>query len=371
MENKLSLDRLSLRGGVAILLVFYMSSYNVFGHAIGLASDRWIGLGIGLVMATPLLLILARLIRLLPGMDLFDMLEYAFGRVLGTVITVLYCAYFIAMAALAGRYHGEFLRLTTLPNTPLIVLIVALFAVCVYLAKSGAITLGKWSILVAALAVISAVTMAIFGIPAMGFNHLLPLGVHSGQGLLWGGYRSAVLGLGNAIILLTLAGRLDRKANPYGLFMFSAALAIAFFALTFLRDLAVLGQGSMDTFLFPAYRAAGVLGMGGLGVRIEVFVLLMALLTGAAKIALCLMATVKGVSRIGGRLDRNFLAPLVAALALILAMSLFPNLTALFAFPGVYLRYAPVLQVGIPVLMWLIAEGKAKKYRHINSDKND
>jgi len=346
---------------MAILLVVYISGCNVYGHAMGMASDRWIAAAIGLVVAAPLFLILARLICLLPGMNLFDMLEYAFGRVLGALITVLYCVYFIAMAALAGRYHGAFLHLTTLPNTPLIVLLLVVFAVCIYLAKSGAITLGKWSVLIAILAVLFAVGMTVVALPAMRLNHLLPLGVHGGQGLLWGGYRSAVLILGNAIIFLALAGRLDKKANPYGLFFFSAALAVVFFALTFLRDLATLGQGSMDTVFFPAYKAAGVLDLGGLGIRIESFVLLIALLTGITKIAVCLVAAANGATRIGGRLDRKVLLFLVTAMALILAMGLFPNLTSLFAFPSVYLRYAPVLQMGIPVLMWLIVEGKVKK----------
>jgi len=361
MDNKLSLDHLSLRGAIALLLVFYISGYGIYGHAIDMASDRWMAAGVGLVMATPLFLILARLIRLLPGMDLFDMLEYAFGRVLGTLITVLYCVYFIAMAALAGRYHGAFLHLTTLPNTPLIVLLLILFAVCVYLAKSGVVTLGKWSVLIAILAILFAVGVTVIALPAMRLNHLLPLGVHSGQGLLWGGYRAAVLILGNGIIFLTLARRLDKKANPYGLFMFAAALAVAFFALTFLRDLAILGQGSMDTVFFSAYKAAGVLDLGGLGIRIESFVLLIALLTGITKIAICLLAAARGVSRITSQWNQTYTVFLVAATTLALAMILFPNLTSLFIFPGIYLHYAPVLQIGIPLLLWLIVEGKRKK----------
>jgi len=229
------------------------------------------------------------------------------------------------------------------------------------LAKSGSVTMGKWSVLVAVLVIFLTLAVTALAISAMRVNHLLPMGNHSGGALLGGGYRFAALPLGEAVVLLALVGQLDRKTKPYRLFFLAGIFAVAFFVLSFLRDLAILGVGAMESAFYPSYRAMAIPNVGGMGTRMEVFVLLMALLTGVTKVAVCLLAAAKGVRWIFSLRGVKSIVIPVAILVLALSLIGYSNLIALFAFPHAYLRYAPALQMGIPVLMWGIVEIKTKK----------
>jgi len=350
------LSKLNFRGAVAILLVFYMGSGPVFSLSSGLGADGWIAQLIGFLLVLPLLFILARLVRLMPGMDFYGILGYTLGKWLAGVVTVLYFCYFITMAATVRLYYGTFLQLTSLPNTPLIVILLALFAICAYLAKSGAETLGKWSTLVGAMAIVGALFLALMAIPSMRLGNLLPVMASGGREILWSGYRFAVLPFGEAVVLLALFGRLERGVSPYRVFFFGALLAAVFFVLTFLRDAAVLGAESMDSLRYPSFQAASVIRMGVIEMRIESLWSVPLILIGATKAAVYLIAAVLAVRRLFGLVDGGAVLLPVAFFSVGLSGVLFYNLTALFSFPALHLVVAPLFQMGIPVVIWLVAE---------------
>jgi len=352
------MSKLSFRSATAILLVFYMGSSDVLGMSTGLGADAWIAYLVGLLTALPLLLILARLVQLTPGMDLYAMLDYTLGKWLATIVSILYFCYFITMAAMVRGYYGTFVQLTSLPHTPLVVILLLFFAVCAYLAKSGVETLGKWSTLWGVAAISAAVLLTLLAIPSMRLENLLPIAASGEGAIVREGSRFAFLPFGEAVVMLALLGRLDRQASPYKLFFLGASLAAGFFVLTFLRDAAVLGGGSMDTLRYPFFQAAGVLQIGSGLARIEALVTLPVILTGLTKVAVCLIAAAGAARRILGLMEGDSVLVPIALFSLGLSVILFGNLTALSAFPNLHLRVALLFQIVIPVILWLIAEGK-------------
>jgi spore germination protein KB len=357
------MSKRKVRGSVAMLLLLYMGSGNALGRSLGLGADTWIAYLLGLLLAAPLLLVLARLVQLTPGMDLYDMLDYTLGRRLAAIAAALYFFYFIALAATVGVRYGAFLQFTSLTHTPLIVILLALFAVCAYLAGSGVETLGKWSTLWAATALLAAVLLTLLAIPSMRLENLLPIAASGGGAIFRGGHRITRLPFGEAVVLLALLGHLDRRANPYRLFFLGATLAAGFFVLTFLRDAAVLGAGNMDSLRYPHFQAAGVLQVGAGMTRIESLASIPPVITGLTKAAVCLLAAAGALRRIFGLAHGGLVLIPLALFCVGLSMMLFDKRAALFAYPAVHLRIAPLFQLAIPVLMWLIAEGKRLKKR--------
>lgn len=360
MQNKISVSRLSGRGAIALLLVFYISSSNTMGTAAHMGGDTWITQLLGFVMAIPLLLIFARLIKLMPGKDLFGMLDFSFGRVLALVIGVLYLYYFIILAATIQRHHAEFVGLVSLRETPQIVILLALFGIGVYLAKSGIQVLGKWSSVIALAVVFIMLLLTLLALPNMQAANLLPIGNHSARDFAQNGVRTAILPFGEAIVLLALIGHLDRKANPYRLFLVGAGIAAVFFALSFLRDAAVLGEQSMADLYFPSFKSASVIQIGSIGSRVEFLAAISFLLTGITKIAVCMIAAARAARRVFSLSDENPIIISVALLTTAFAAILFPNVVELFAFSHTYVYFAPIFQLGIPLLVWLIAEIKTR-----------
>jgi len=336
-----------------MLLVFYLGGSNMLGMSHGLGTAGWIAQLAGFFAALPLLLLFGRLVRLMPGTDLYEMLEYTLGKWITAIVSVLYFCYFMILAATTRVYYGVFLQQTSLTNTPLIVILLALFVVCTYLARSGAVSLGKWSTLLVAALVLVAALLALFAIPNMRIEHLLPVAAGGGRAIADGGYRVLFSPFGEAVALLTLLGSLDRKASPYRLFFLGALLAALFFVLTFLRDAAVLGGESMDTLRYPFFQAAGVIRAGAVQTRMEFPASLPFVLAGLTKVAVCLIAAARAVRR-------SALIP-VALFSVGLSALLFYRQTALEAILAVHLYAAPLLQVGIPVLICLVAEVRRKR----------
>ena len=352
------MGKLSFRSATAVLLVFYIGSGHVIGMSSGLGVDGWLAQLAGFALAAPLLLILARLVQIMPGMGLYDMLEHTLGRWFAIIASILYFCYFLLLAASVRLYHGTFLQITGLPNTPLLVILLTLFVVCTYLAKSGVLAVGKWSMILAAVLIVFAVGLTLFAIPSMRLQNLLPLGTSGGRAIVEGGYRFALFPFGEAVVLLALFGGLERKVNPYRLFLFGAALAVCFFALTFLRDAAILGGRSMDTLRYPHFQAASVIRVGGMETRIEFLATIPFVLAGLTKVAVCLLAAsgaVRGVFRFSSR--GRVLIP-VALASVGLSLALFDGFLDMISSSVVYWTALPFLQVGIPLLMWGVAEAK-------------
>jgi len=190
---------------------------------------------------------------------------------------------------------------------------------------------------------------------------LLPIGNSGGRSLVQGGIQVAVNPLGGAVVLLALLGRFDRQASPYKLFLIGTAMAVGLFILNFLRDTAMLGGGGMAMLVYPFFKAAGVIQMGSLGIRIEFLAALPAILAGLTKAAICLLAASNAAQQVL-RSPTGIRAMVPAALVtVVLSAALLPNLAALTVLPRIHLYVAPVFQVGFPVLLWLVAEGRARR----------
>ena len=355
----MAVHKLSSKHAAAILALFYMGS--ALHMPTGLGTDGWIAYLAGLLIVMPLLLILARLVRLMPEMNLYDMLEYTLGKALAVIVGLFYFLYFIAWAAVARVYYGTFVQQTSLTRTPLIVILLILFVLCIYLARSGVATVGKWSILLGAVVLFGAVLLTLLAIPDMRLEHLLPIAARGSRAIARGGYRQALWPFGGAVVMLAVLRPLDRKANPYAALLFGAAIACGFFVLNFLRDTAVLGETGMDTLRYPSFQTAGVVRMGVVETRIEFLTALPLILAGLTKAAVCLLAAAGAVARIFRNRDRqSILFPAALFSVGLSVMLLYSREAALFV-PTFHQSVAPLFQAVIPVLVWLIAEGKHKR----------
>ena len=358
MQKNISTNGLTLWGAVAILLLVFISGSGIFDFTYGLGPDGWIAQLLGLAMAAPLLLLFARLAHLLPGMSLYAMLEYAFGRWIARFLSLLYLLYFIGLAAAIQAQYAAFIRMISLVNTPLVVILLAFFTLSVYLAKSGTKTLGKWSLLLGVTAVVFALGLTLLALPDMRAEHLLPVGANSPASIVRSGGKFAIFPLGEAVVMLALLGPLDKRTDPYKLFFFGALFAVGFFLLSFFRDTAILGATLLDMLHFPSFTAAGVIQIGGIGGRMDIFFAGLLLLAGLTKAAACLIAANRGIRQVFSLSKENAALLPLGFFAAGLAAVLFPSLTELFAFPGIYVYYVPLFQGVIPFAAWFFAEIK-------------
>jgi len=352
-------EGLSLRSATALLFIFYAGHLGIHYGTMGAPADVPISMLLGLGMSVPMLLIFGRLTRLLRGMNLFEMLDYGFGRVISYGISGLYFVYFLVLASsVLGQL--AFVRAVSLPHTPLLVLCALLFVTAAYFAHRGVLPLGKWSVLIMMLIAGVAVLLSVLSVSSMRISNLQSTGISGNEVLLRGGYQFMVSPLGAGVVLLALLGRGTKWVSFYKVFFLGAGLATLFFLWVFLRDLAILGATGMERLTYPAYHAASGIQIGA-GGRVESLVTVWVLLSALTMLAVCLYAAACGLRRVTRRQkSTGMLIP-----AVILAF----GLTAFFALgfaedlplEVLYLRYAPVVQGLIPALLWIVAEVKTQR----------
>jgi len=354
-------EGLSFRSAVALLALFYIGHLGIYHAGQGLGADGWLAMLAGFALSVPMFLIFSRLTRLMPGANLFEMLEEGFGRVLSYVVAVLYLAYFLILAStVLGQV--EFMRAVSLPHTPLAVLLLLFFATATYFAYCGVLPIGKWSVLIICIAGAISVLLSLLSISNLRVFNLLPIGAVGGTAILRGGYRFMLTPMGAGVVLLALLGRSSKGLNYYKVFFFGGALALLFFLGTFLRDLAILGTQGIERLTYPAYQAASAIRFGAGGGRVESLVTVLVLLSVLTMLAVCLSAAAHAIRRVTLRQETRRMVIPAAVLALGLTLLLGTRYAQGFPLEAIYLRYAPIVQLGIPLVLWVVLELKMRRH---------
>ena len=346
MSGKLIGERIKGQTLVCILLVLHLGSFGVFGRTQSNVASVFLSWMLACLLSVPVIMLWAYLTKKMPSSNLFSMLEQGFGTFFGRIITLLYAMFFLLLAASTQFFHADMTRMLVLNHTPFVVLLLLCALFCIHLAKAGTQALGKWCVLLVALTALGTVLFFLFSAPLMQMSNLFPLVLDAGSQLFKNSIRFFAFSIGNTVVVLALYEGLGREMSTVKVFFAATVMIALFSSLVFLRDTAILGQGGLQASLYPAYKAAGLIELGGTGTRVEVFVLLFDLLRGLTKTAVCILAAAGAFARVF-QCRKNSALMFATCLTVILALFAFPNVLSGSAF----LQLAPVFQLYIPALL--------------------
>lgn len=351
---------LTMRGAFCLIVLIQISNSIILGITNYIGTDTWLVLLVSIAFALPLMLMYARLIHLMPGKDLFEMMELIFGKAAMVVTGLLFAFYFLSIASIVRGYYAEFVHVTSLLKTSFLIILLAFFLVCSYMAKSGIQSLGKWCVLTLFFTAAVISVMLVLSIPSIDMQNLLPLRETKLSEVLSAGFKGVILPLGEMVFLLGFAGRLDKKINPYKLFIFSMLFSTLFLEVILFQNLSVLGDAFMNTVFFPLYTATSVIHIGTIGTRVESLVMLTFLLVGISKVGIGLFAGTTALTRVFRLKSNNPIIIPVSFFTVALSAVAFPSMTAMFDFIEVYHIFASLFQLVIPAVLWIGAEIRFK-----------
>ena len=128
----------------------------------------------------------------------------------------------------------------------------------------------------------------------------------------------------------------------------------------FLQNMLVLGDHMLNNVYFPTYTTTRVIRLGDFLERIETFFTITVILAGFVEFGVCLMAAAKGMAKFFNVSNyKNILFP-VMLLATGLSALLYRNVMEMFDFMDAYTWYALPFQILIPVVLWIVAEIRAR-----------
>jgi len=349
----------TLRQAICIITVFILGSSVVLGGNSEAGQDSWLCILLSQVFVLPVLFIYARIIKLFPEKNLYEIIETLFGKIIGKIIDVLFIWYSIHLAALVLRNFSEFIEIVAMPETPQLPIILIIVLVAAYLVKSGVHTLGKWSII--ALGIIVAVmfiTIALL-LNQMNLANFLPVMNHSTKAIFSGAYQLFTFPFAESVLFLTIADSLKKEDSPYQIYFLAEVLGAVILLFVIFRNIASLGTELTKAEYFPSYVAARVINVSDFLVRVEGSISANFVLAGVTKAAVCLFAASKGLAHLFQLQDYKKIILPVSLTAAALSCILYSSTMEMINFLKIYMIYVIPFQIILPVLIWLGGELKA------------
>jgi len=280
-------ETISLRQTIYCVMLFIFGSSIILGVSGTAGQDAWISLLLATAGAFPLFMMYARIIRLYPETDFFDILTTIFGNIIGKVIIGLFTWYCIHLA---------------FPIVTIVILLTVILAV-----------------------------------NDMDLTNLLPVLEKGWNPVAEGAYQILTFPYGETVIFLCIAGSIKKQDSPYKIYGYSLLAGSGLLMLIILRNIAVLGPMMVGITYFPSYTTARILRLGEFLSRIEGMITMNFLLSGIVKITVCLIAGAKGISKLFNiSVYRNMLMP-TSMLALALCAIVYKSAMEMFGF----LKYYP------------------------------
>lgn len=356
-------EMLTSRQTVCLLSMFLFGSAAIIGSGTEVAQDSWIALLMAAAFSAPFFLLLGRLGRLFPDKGFFELVETLLGKIAGKVVIALMTWYCLHLCALVLRDFSEFVGVCVMPETPHMPIMLIVMMAVIYLVKSGVETMGKWSIFMLPV-ILTVLTMTVLlSMNTMDPSRLLPVMSHDIGAIAKSSYMFVAFPyLETVVFLCAFQGARDSR-YPYKPYILAFLLATAALVIIDLRNTMLLGSQVLDVVYFPSYVAVKVIRLGDIISRIEGSIAMNYVIGGVAKISVCLLGAAKGVERLLGlRGHKQFVLPL-GLLAAALCGALYHSNVELYAFLEVYQIYAIPFQIFIPLLIWILAEIRARKDR--------
>lgn len=136
-------EKISLWQLAIMVFSFEIGSAVVLGIGDEAKQDAWIAVAIAMVLGAGLTAFYIFMLKKLPGKNLFEILQFCFGKPLGNIIGLSYILYFIYMAAMVLRDFLELMTTTIFENTPIEAIAFSMILVIIYLLYLGLEVFGR------------------------------------------------------------------------------------------------------------------------------------------------------------------------------------------------------------------------------------
>lgn len=358
------IEVISEQQGVAVVSLFLIGTAILLGTGDAAGSDIWLAHIIAIGAAFPVLAIYARLHQLLPDRDYFDMLEYAFGKILGKLVGASYAWFAFHLGALVFRNFGEFMITVALEETPQLLPIGMFALVCLWAAKEGLEVLGRWSNLFLRYVVGLVVTTILLLLTEVEFTNLLPVMYDGFYPVGQGAFGLFTFPFAETVVFLLVFRSFQAKTSPFKVYLGALLFTGILLTVTSTVEMSVLGPELFQNSYFPAYEAVGRLNIREFIQRVEILAAISFLFGGFVKVSVCILGACRGVEKVFNFDDYHFIVTPITILMVVMSLLLYDGIVEMNHWAlEVWPLYAFPFQAVIPVIVWLIIELKVRLYK--------
>lgn len=336
----------------ALLAGFMIGSTLIISPASVAKNESWLAFLLGALGGTVLLGMYVWIARLNPSYTLIGILKKSFGKVLGSVIAILYVWYFCHLAALVLRNFGEYSLATAYPETPILFVIICFALIVVFAVRSGIEVLGRISEVFAVILLVVLAFVFIALIPEFEIDNFKPFMSQGIEPVFKTAFETMTFPFGETIAFLMVFKHVNKQKN-----LFKASLSSLLFVTVLLlnaivRNLMVLGADMMSRQVFPSHTVFRLIP----GVDVAPLLDVNLTVAGVVKVGICIYAIATGVTELLKLEDyKPFVLPLTA-FVVSLSIWVYGSLMEMMQWASeVWPYYSIPFQIVIPFVLLVIS----------------
>lgn len=347
----------------------------VTGHMLLLPSmfslssnDAWISILLTFPLSLVYIWIIYRLHSLSPDKTFVKMIEMAYGKYLGKLISILILGYFVYMLVISLYALFDFIQVIFLPETSNLVLAVLFYLGVLYGVKTGIESVTRVSESLFIFIIFTGVLIGLVTIPDKNYELLLPIFENGFKPVLQGMWITIAL-YGEMVILLMLTLRKESDQSRslfFTSFIFSILILIMFLGTT-VSSLTIFGEEMAKTLEYPAQNIVRMVSFGFIE-RFDIYGIFVMVTGSLIRMATLQIIFVRGLKQWLNISQTWWLHGFTALSILLLTYIGVKNHQQFVDFYlTVLYRWMGLISVGLPVLTWIVLEMKRiiaiKNYR--------
>ena len=283
----------------ALMFIFDLGTALIVSYGIPARKDAWLAILLGMGEGIILFFIYYMLFRQYPTLPLTGYVRKIFGKYLGWIIGLLYCLFFLYIAARNVRDFGDLIVSSILAETPLLAITLSFVLVICYVIYLGIEVIGRTAEVFIVILFLLGAGGNFFVLVSgdVDFHRIRPFLEHGWKPVLTTAFPPVVsFPFGEMIVFSMILPYLNRPKlvkNVWLLSMISSGLILSW---TAALNLAVLGLDVMERSVFPTLATIGKVNLFDFIERLDAIVVFTLLVTVFFKVSIFLYGAVLGIA---------------------------------------------------------------------------
>lgn len=353
---------ISSKQGIFMIVLFILNGSLMLPTAIEAKKDLWIAILVSLAFSIPIIFIYSKLLSTFPGKDLFDILEYTFGKYFGKLFSIAYIWFAFHLASIILRDFGEYFRSAALPETPIIIMLIGPTILCIWIVKEGVEVFGRLASLLVVIIFIIIFFLAALLIPEINLYNIRPILADGIKPVVKGAYSTFTFPFAETILFTMVLSSLKNKKGYFKVYLIGLLIGgLILFSTSFI-EISVLGIHWYSILYFTGYEILTRIDIGEIFKRVEIIGGLVFSVVTFIKLSICFFGATKGIAKLFNYKDYRFIVTPMALLLLNSSILIYDSIMELVEWSSeIYPYYAIPFQIIIPITIFIILKIK-KKY---------
>lgn len=314
--------------------------------------NAWISTLVGMIAGLLAVYTYSKFAKAYPNLTLIEAIQKAFGKWIGTIISLLAIMFFLMVSVGSMREIADFVTSEMLPGTPIPAILMLFILIAIMASRLGIEVIGRASEIFIPMFIFLFLIQTFAIIPQMEIVRILPILEDGIKPVLRGAISITTYTFLETVVFLMILPYVNQQEKITKSFLKGSILGGIIIFITLLVSILVLGPDLTNRDIYPSYNIARRISVGGFFERVEAMIALEWMLTLFIKVTLYLYAFVLGLSQLLKLKEYRVLSLPTGMILVALAPIIAPNFTYYNAiFDNYWVYYVITFGIFLPLVL--------------------